>query len=76
MLHHRHAPAECAVVFAAFKGSRSPLRHKPTVGSCSFGGHEIWWEVRARTVAEALGYLPFYVAERTVVALVDDVQIP
>ena len=76
MVHHRHEPTECSVVFAAFKGSRSPLRHKPTLGSCATGGHEIWWTVTAATVDEVLSLLPFYVAQRTAVTLVDDVQIP
>jgi hypothetical protein len=76
MVHHRHGPTECPVVFAAFKGLGSPLRHKPTLGSCATGGHEIWWTVTAATADEALSLLPFYVAQRTVVTLVDDVQIP
>ena len=28
LLHHRHEPHECGVVFASFKGHQSPLRHR------------------------------------------------
>jgi hypothetical protein len=76
LLHHRHAPDECGVVFASFKGHRSPLRHQATVGSCRSGGHAIWWTVDATSEEDALRLLPFYVAERTIVARVSEVQIP
>jgi hypothetical protein len=76
LLHHRHAPDECGVVFASFKGHRSPLRHQATVGSCRSGGHAIWWTVDATSEEDALRLLPFYVAERTTVARVSEVQIP
>jgi hypothetical protein len=76
LLHHRHAPDECGVVFASFKGHHSPLRHQPTLTTCRSGGHEIWWTVEAATEADALGLLPSYVAERTTAARVSEVQIP
>lgn len=76
LLHHRHQPAECGVVFAAFRGHPSPLRHRPTVSSCVSGGHEIWWKVEAPTVEEALELLPTYVAERTAATRVGTVEIP
>jgi hypothetical protein len=76
LLEHRHEPQECGVVFAAFKGDDSPLRHRPTLASCHSGGHAIWWTVEAETEAEALGLLPRYVAERTVVSCVSEVEIP
>jgi hypothetical protein len=76
LLHHRHTPEECGIVFASFKGHASPLRHKATVGSCRSGGHEIWWTVEAATEQEALGLLPFYVAERTSITRVNELQIP
>jgi len=47
LIHHRHDPPDCGVVFAAFKGHDSPLRHRPTLGSCAYGGHAIWWWVEA-----------------------------
>ena len=65
LLQHRHEPHECGVVFAAFKGLESPLRHRPTLASCRSGGHAIWWTVDADTEEEALALLPYYVAERT-----------
>jgi hypothetical protein len=76
LLQHRHEPHECGVVFAAFKGLESPLRHRPTLASCRSGGHAIWWTVDADTEAEALRQLPQYVAERTSVSLVSEVEIP
>jgi hypothetical protein len=63
-------------VFASFKGHQSPLRHRPTFATCRSGGHEIWWTVEAETEEDALGQLPFYVAERTTATSVSEVQIP
>ena len=67
---------ECGVVFASFRGHRSPLRHQRTLASCRSGGHAIWWTVEAATEQEALALLPFYVAERTTVTSVSEVEIP
>ena len=75
-LQHQHQPRECGVVFASFKGHPSPLRHRPTLASCRSGGHAIWWEVEAESETDALALLPTYVAERTSVALVSEVEIP
>ena len=75
MLHHRHRPHECRVAFAAWKGFDSPLRHRPTVASCAWGGHEIWWELHAASEDEALGHLPRYVVERTEAIHVGEVEI-
>jgi hypothetical protein len=76
LLHHSHEPHECGVVFASFKGHRSPLRRQSTLASCRSGGHAIWWTVEAATEEAALGLLPSYVAERTTAARVSEVQIP
>jgi hypothetical protein len=76
LLQHRHAPAECGVVFASFKGHGSPLRHRATLASCRSGGHEIWWTVDAASEVQALRLLPTYVAERTTALRVSEVQIP
>ena len=76
LLHHSHQPQECGVVFASFRGHRSRLRHQSTFATCRSGGHEIWWTVEAATEADALGQLPFYVAERTTVTSVSEVEIP
>jgi hypothetical protein len=76
VLHHRHEPHECGVVFASFKGHSSTLRRKPTLASCRSGEHAIWWTVEAASEAEALGLLPFYVAERTTATSVSEVDIP
>ena len=76
LLQHSHEPHECGVVFAAFKGHRSPLRHNPTLGTCRSGGHAIWWTVDADTEEEALELLPYYVAERTTISRVSEVEIP
>jgi hypothetical protein len=76
LLHHEHAPSECAAVFAAWKGHESPLRHRVTVASCVFGGHAIWWTVEARSEEEALALLPPYVAVRATATAVREVEIP
>jgi hypothetical protein len=76
LLQHHHQPRECGVVFASFKGHHSPLRHKATLASCRSGGHAIWWEVEADTEQDALALLPTYVADRTTVARVSEVEIP
>ena len=76
LLHHRHEPQECGVVYASFKGHVSPLRHQATLTSCRSGGHAIWWSVEAPTETDALGLLPFYVAERTTATRVSEVDIP
>jgi hypothetical protein len=76
LLHHVHRPAECGAAFASFSGHDSPLRHQPTMASCVFGGHAIWWEVDAASEAEALQLLPFYVAQRTVVSAIATIEIP
>jgi hypothetical protein len=76
LLHHRHEAHECGVVYTAFKGSTSTLRHQETVTSCHCGGHEIWWTVEAGSEHDALAMLPFFVAHRTTVIHVHDIQIP
>jgi hypothetical protein len=76
LLHHRHEPHECGVVFASFRGHRSPLRHQRTLASCRSGGHAIWWTVDAVTEQDALALLPSYVADRTTATSVSEVQIP
>jgi len=76
LLGHRHEPQECGVVFAAFKGHDSPLRHRRTIASCRSGGHAIWWTVEAASEADALLLLPYYVAARTTATRVCEVQIP
>jgi hypothetical protein len=76
LLQHRHEPRECGVVFASFKGHESPLRHRATVASCRSGGHAIWWSVEATRAEEALRLLPAYVATRTTVSRVSEVEIP
>ncbi len=63
-------------MFASFKGHTSPLRHQATLASCRSGGHAIWWEVEAESEGDALALLPTYVAERTTVAPVSEVEIP
>ena len=76
LLHHCHEPNECGVVFAAFRGHQSPLRHRVTLASCRSGGHAIWWTVQADSENDALALLPFYVAERTTATRVSEVDIP
>jgi hypothetical protein len=76
ILHHRHTPGECRIVFASWKGFASPLRHRVTVGSCAWGGHEIWWDTEAASEEEALDQLPGYVAARTTPVRIGAVEFP
>jgi hypothetical protein len=76
LLHHRHNQEDCGIVYASFRGCESPLRHRATIASCDFGGHEIWWTVDATSEQEALLQLPRYAAERTTIARISEVQIP
>ena len=76
LLHHRHQPDECGAAFASFNGHHSPLRHQAALASCRSGGHALWWTVEADSETDALRLLPFYVAERTSITRVSEVQIP
>jgi len=76
LLHHSHEPCDCGAVFTSFKGHQSPLRRRPTLGSCRSGGHAIWWTVEAANEQEALALLPAYVAKRTTATAVSQVEIP
>ena len=76
VLHHRHEPHECGVVYASFKGHESSLRHTTALASCRSGEHAIWWTVHAASEGDALALLPFYVAERTTATSVSEVEIP
>lgn len=64
------------MVFASWRGFVSPLRHRAANGSCLWGGHEIWWELEAPSVDQALSHLPGYVADRTTAVRIADVDIP
>jgi hypothetical protein len=76
LLAHRHRPEECRVAFTSWKGFDSPLRAKPTLGSCRNGHHGLWWTVEAPDAEAALSQLPRYVAARTDVVEVAHVPIP
>jgi hypothetical protein len=76
LVHHRHEPHQCGIAFAAFKGHDSPLRHRAALASCPTGGHAIWWAVEAASEDDALRQLPFYVAQRSTVTHVAEVEIP
>jgi hypothetical protein len=76
LLSHRHAPHECGVAFAAWKGHDSPLRGRKTFGTCRHGGHEIWWLVEAGGAEDALAQLPYFVAQRTTAVAVTAIAVP
>ena len=76
LIHHRHEAHECGAAFAAFKGHESPLRHRATMASCAFGEHAIWWWVEAEGEQEALGLLPYFVAQRATATRIGAVDIP
>jgi hypothetical protein len=76
LLHHRHTAAECGAAFAAWTGFDSPLRHRRAPSTCLSGDHSVWWQVSAADAAHALALLPRFVAERTTLTVVRDVEIP
>jgi hypothetical protein len=76
LLHHNHAPEECGIAFASFKGEPSPLRHRCAIASCLTGGHEVWWLVEADSPPAAIAQLPHFVATRTTATPITEVQIP
>jgi hypothetical protein len=76
LVQHRHESHECGIAFASFNGHDSSLRHRPALASCRWGGHAVWWTVDAASEAEALGLLPFFVAERSTATRVSEVEIP
>ncbi len=76
LVHNHHAADDCGVVFAAFRGFASPLRHTEALASCRNGGHEIWWRAAAEDEAAALGQLPRYVATTSTATRVDPVAVP
>ena len=76
LIHHRHQPHQCGVAFASFRGHASSLRHRAALASCAFGGHAIWWIVHASSEEDALGHLPFFVAQRASVTEVRETEIP
>jgi len=71
-LHHRHEADQCPVAFAAWKGCDSPLRLKTVIAGCSWGHHQMWWDVEALDSSSALALLPRYVSERTVAMRVEE----
>jgi hypothetical protein len=76
VLCHRHAPAECAIAAASWRGFDSPLRRRQTLSSCLYGGHRLSWTVQAQDAAAALAFVPPFVAERTRVEEVREVRLP
>jgi hypothetical protein len=76
LLTHRHDPALCRTAFAAWSGYESPLRHHPTLSSCVEGGHQLFWQVEADDEQAARALLPEWIAERTEISSVREVEIP
>jgi len=75
-LHHHHEPGECAAAFAAWRGFDSPLRRHPVAATCLTGGHCLFWRVEAADRSAAAALLPAFVAARTEVVEVRDVEVP
>ena len=76
LLHNHHTAGDCGVVFAAFRGFTSPLRHTEALASCRNGGHEVWWRVAAEDAGAALRQLPRYVADTSTATRVDPIAVP
>jgi hypothetical protein len=82
VLSHRHAPPDCGVAFAAWRGFDSPLRHHSALASCARepvtegGDHLLIWTVEAEGPEQALALLPPWLAERAEARVVGEVAIP
>ena len=81
VLSHRHAPQECGVAFAAWRGFESPLRHASALATCSNEGadrgeHVLIWTVDAPSPEQALALLPPWLADRAEAQRVGEVPIP
>ena len=82
VLSHRHAPTDCGVAFAAWRGFDSPLRHQSALASCpsdgadDHGEHLLIWTVEAAGPEQALALLPPWLAERAEARRVGEVAIP
>ena len=74
-LLQRHEHEECGG-FASFNGHESQLRHQLTLAPCRSDVHPIGWTVEADTKTGELRSLPPYVAARTAVACVNEVEVP
>ena len=75
LLQHRHEPHECGVVFAAFKDPE-PASPQSDAGLVPLRRARDLVDGHADTEEEALELLPYYVAERTTVSRVSEVEIP
>lgn len=62
--------------FAAWKGFDSPLRSSGVTASCSWGGHDMWWDVEASDLTAALTMLPRYVADRAMAIRIEERELP
>ncbi|WP_250030846.1 hypothetical protein [Paractinoplanes maris] len=76
LLHNRHTAGDCGVVFAAFRGFPSPLRHSAALATCRGGGHEVWWRTTAADETTALRQLPSYVATTSTATRVEWFDTP
>jgi hypothetical protein len=76
VISHRHLARECPTAYAAWSGFESPLRHRQTLASCAGGGHDIYWVITASDERAALGQLPEWLAERSDITEVRQVDIP
>jgi hypothetical protein len=76
LLCHRHTPEECGAAVVSWRGFDSPLRGGTATASCQYGGHQVWWDTEAPDRETALAVLPRFVAQRTEVVRVADLDIP
>ena len=61
---------------AALELGKGMIKYVELLGACAYGGHMIWWSVEAGSEAEALGLLPFFVAQRATATRVGQIDIP
>lgn len=82
LITHRHRARDCGVAFAAWRGFESPLRHTSALATCRDAAagpgseHVLFWTVEADSPGAATAMLPPWLAERSEVQRVVEVEIP
>lgn len=61
---------------ASWRVFASPLRGQSATASCAHGGHHVWFDVEAPDREAALSLLPGFVAHRTEVVRVAELDLP
>jgi hypothetical protein len=77
LLTHRHPAIDRAAMFAAWRGSATPLWRRGALSRCpQGGGHRLWWLVEALHESAALERVPERTGRQTEVNRVSLLPIP